>query len=384
MSGSIFLILPAVFGATLITGLFVWGLWKVITSPLIRERFIALVRAFGEGPPSPSLKRASVNPILRPTHYPWESASVINPGAVSVGGRVHLFYRAIGSDGISRIGYASSPDGIHFDERLTYPVFALDGYSPNSSIGRTYMEMMYPHLIASGGSWGGVEDPRVVVIEDRLYLSFSGFYNWNSIRIGVVSLAVEDLLAKRFRWSKPVFLSPPNEVRKNWVLFPKKIGGHYALWHAFVKGDRRHCHIAYLDTLTREPVPYILGDPSFMYETNESVWDSRMRSAGPPPLETDRGWLLLYHANDVREPHKYKIGALLLDRNDPSNIIARSSGPILAPEEEYENDGKPGIVYACGACVRGDMLLVYYGGADAVTCVAETSLSKLLQNLDPH
>src|SRR5258708_5076155 len=70
-----------------------------------------------------AFKRSSENPIINPTRYSWESAAVFNPAAIIKDGRVHLFYRALGADGVSRIGYVSSPDGIHFDERLPYPVF---------------------------------------------------------------------------------------------------------------------------------------------------------------------------------------------------------------------------------------------------------------------
>lgn len=363
-----------------ITALFLFGLWKVLTSPVVRN-IVARLRKRGE--PPEELSRPPVNPVLRPGHYPWEASAVLNPGAIDIGGRVHLFYRAIGADGISRVGYSSSRDGIHFEERLPYPVFALDGASVSAPEGRLYMETMYPYLVASGGSWGGVEDPRAVVIDNRVYLTFSAFYNWNSIRIGVVSLSVEDLLNKRWRWSRPVFLSPPDAVRKNWVLFPEKINGQFALWHAFLKGDRNRAMIEYLPSLEHDPAPYITGDPSFMYEYEEGVWDSRMRSIGPPPLKTAKGWLVLYHANDVREPHKYKLGALLLSHHDPSVVVARASGPVLSPNMVYENDGKPGIVYACGAVIRGDALFVYYGGADSVVCVGESPLSELLASLDP-
>jgi beta-1,2-mannobiose phosphorylase / 1,2-beta-oligomannan phosphorylase len=373
------LIFLAIIGGLLITTVFLWGLVRIITSKVARRKFADFVRTLYERPPPPRLIREDVNPILRPTHYPWESAAVLNPGIAYAGGKVHLFYRAIGSDGISRVGYAASADGIHFTDRLSYPVFALDGYSPNSSIGRTYMEMMYPHLVASGGSWGGVEDPRAVIIGDRLYLSFSAFYNWHSIRVGVVSISINDLLEKRWRWSRPVFLSPPGQVNKNWVLFPEKINGRFAVLHSLHSGSRSRVLVDYLDSLDTENAEYIQS--SYHPVVDESVWDNRVRSAGPPPIKTEKGWLLLYHANDVYEPHKYKIGALLLDLHDPSRVLARSSGPVLEPDVFYENDGKPGIIYACGADIRADALRVYYGGADAVVCVAATSLSALLKNL---
>jgi predicted GH43/DUF377 family glycosyl hydrolase len=121
---------------------------------------------------------------------------------------------------------------------------------------------------------------------------------------------------------------------------------------------------------------------NFDGQFNEEFWDSRIRGAGPPPIETSEGWLLLYHANDVREQHKYKLGAMLLDKNDPTKIIARSTKPILEPEGEFENAGiKPGIVYACGAIVRDGMLQVYYGGADNYVCMAAVPLKEFIDHL---
>jgi predicted GH43/DUF377 family glycosyl hydrolase len=141
-------------------------------------------------------------------------------------------------------------------------------------------------------------------------------------------------------------------------------------------GSREKVVVDYLDRLEDSNIksPYHLSK-------KEGVWDSTVRAPGPPPLKTKDGWLLFYHANDARESQKYKLGALLLDLQDPSKIIARSVQPVLEPDMPYENEGKPGIVYACGATVQGDTLRVYYGGADMVVCVAKASLSKLLAKL---
>ena len=116
-------------------------------------------------PPHATLARLASNPILSPLpeHW-WESVAVFNPAAVYDGGRVHLFYRAMGGDGVSRIGYASSPDGIHFDERLEHPVYDWGtGFAAPSPALRGYRPLSYnTDQYASGGGWGGCEDPRVV------------------------------------------------------------------------------------------------------------------------------------------------------------------------------------------------------------------------------
>ena len=104
-----------------------------------------------------------------------------------------------------------------------------------------------------------------------------------------------------------------------------------------------------------------------------------MRGAGPPPLKTDQGWLLLYHATDANDPGKYKVGAMLLDLNDPTKVLYRSPRPILTPLMNYENDGKPGVVYASGAIIKNNDLLVYYGGGDRHVCIAQTPVKILLE-----
>ena len=85
---------------------------------------------------------------------------------------------------------------------------------------------------------------------------------------------------------------------------------------------------------------------------------------------------------DERDPNRYKIGAMLLDLKDPTQVLARSAKPMIEPDEWYENEGwKAGVVYPCGAVVIGDRLLVYYGGADKVTCVASAKLDTILDHL---
>lgn len=354
------------------TALFVYGIWRIVRTYAIKERLIEFARALG-------LIRDHGNPILVPRDYPWEAGGVMNPAAVEAGGRVHLFYRAVGDDGVSRIGYASSADGRTFDDRLPYPVFALNGVPDDAA---SFAD--HAGLRASGGSYAGVEDPRAVVIDDDVVLSFNAFAGWHSLRIALTSIKVSDLLNKRWKWTPPVYLSAPGEVQKSWVLFPKKVNGRYAVFHGLVYKDRSRAQIAYLDTLDRDPSPYPSSDPRFRNaESYPSQWDSRIRGAATPPIETPQGWLVTYHANDEREPERYKLGAMLLDRDNPEKVLARSPAPILSPDMHYENAGKPGIVYACGAVTRGNDLHVYYGGGDSVVCAAKTSLSTLMRQLQP-
>jgi predicted GH43/DUF377 family glycosyl hydrolase len=322
------------------------------------------------------LAKSAHNPILRPGTSPWTAEAVLNPAAAVFDGRTHLIYRAIGMDGVSRLGYASSPDGVVFDKRFPYPIYIAQ--KPRNLPGhlRRYSPVMYP----SGGSWGGCEDPRMVLLEGRVYLTFNMFDGWDYIRVASISMAEEDFRTEQFwKWDGPHILSKPGERHKNWVLFPEKIGGKFAILHSIAPV----VEIAYRDAIedigTDEPfVDSWVGARADLPE-RENVWDSFVRSPGPPPVKTDHGWLLLYHAINVNEPSRYKLGAMILDLADPTKVLYRAGSPVLTPDEKYENEGKPGIVYACGAVVRDGTLYVYYGGADKVVCVATAPLHDFIE-----
>lgn len=337
----------------------------------IRERLAALLH-----PKLLELVRSLHNPILKPGTHPWTAEAVLNPGAAIIGGRTHLVYRAIGVDGVSRLGYASSPDGIVFDQRLPYPIYVARNPHNVAVSRRRYSPVMYP----SGGSWGGCEDPRMVVIDGWVYVTFNMFDNW-TLRVAVIAIREEDFLARRFyNWEGPIMLSH-GARDKNWVLFPEKIGGQFAVLHSIIGDDDNRVRVEYTDDLES------LAERRFESPDPQKVpdklvaWHVHTRSAGPPPLKTDKGWLVLYHANDAKEGHRYKLGAMLLDLVDPTKVLYRAAAPVLSPDEPYENHGKPGIVYAGGACVQGGMLFVYYGGADKVICVATAPLEGFLNAL---
>jgi predicted GH43/DUF377 family glycosyl hydrolase len=368
----IVLVLAAVF----VSGLFLWGVWHALRSAVGKH----VQLDFKQNPFS--LMRHANNPLLHPGQYDFENQAVMNPAAIHDGEQTHLFYRAIGNDGVSRIGYANSKDGVTIDERLPYPVFALEGPNPHlAALRRSYAEEHYPGLVASGGSWGGAEDPRAVIIDDRAYLSFGAFHNWDSLRITVTSIALNDLKNKIWKWARPTFISPPNQVHKNWVLFPEKIKGKFAVMHSISPT----IEIAYRDDLSavgmREPV--IESPQGARTRGRKGHWDNWVRGAGPSPIKTDKGWLVFYHATDRdSHGHEYNVGAMLLDKNDPTKVIARAPAPVLSPDAHYETNGaKPGVVYATGATVLGDVLTIYYGASDNFVCAATTSLSAFLKKL---
>ncbi len=338
-----------------------------------------------------TFNRFSENPLLSPTEENWwESEATFNPAAVVHDGNVHLFYRALGKDGISRIGYGVSSDGIHFT-RLPYPVYTAEdvaqarSHYPYTSPARLSYDTA---LYASGGGWGGSEDPRAVKIDGQIILSFNMFNGWHSMRVAFTSIDGKDLTESRFNWRQFRYLSREGERQKNWVLFPEKINGKFALFHNLDKGDPSRVHIAYLDTLDMSEAPTSgeAPDPHKLPD-HHVAWHYRTRSAAAPPIKTPEGWLLFYHAMDPDEAHiGYKLGALLLDLEDPTKVLYRSSKPVLEPREWYENDWKAGIMYASGAVIFHDDIIVYYGGGDKHVAAARANLRDFLRRLihDEH
>ena len=333
------------------------------------------------------LQRHEQNPVVSPVlHSSWETIGTFNPAAVKDDeGFVHLLYRAIGNDGLSRIGHAKSRDGLNFNKRSPYPVFVSAPTRKHEEDATAQRPRNFdPGIYTSGGGWGGCEDPRAVVIDGRMYMTYTAFEGWDNVRIALTSIPMEDLKKNRWNWKKPRLISPPGEIHKNWVLFPEKINGKFAVLHSISPEIR----IDYLDEMDHENGKHIKssspsgGRPDF--------WDNRVRGAGPPPVKTNIGWLLLYHATDNRDPGKYKLGCMILDLKDPTKILYRAPEPILEPDMPYENDWKPGVVYASGALIMDSAdggpkgpkssqdLVVYYGGGDKYICVAKTPLKPLL------
>jgi predicted GH43/DUF377 family glycosyl hydrolase len=332
------------------------------TVPL-RKRFVAL-------------QKHETNPIIEPrAENFWEMKATFNPAAVNVDGRVHLLYRAIGGDDMSTLGYAVSNDGVMIVDRPDTLAFAHKTRGTNPLVSAPRI-----NYLSGGGCAGGSEDPRLTMIDEdgKIYLTYTAFDGWGSVRIALSSITKDDFVNRRWQWSLPVFLSPPGEVHKNWVLFPEKINGKFAILHSLSP----KILIDYVDDLSEfeDDARNIKSHYSRFSDTDG--WDSWVRGAGPPPIKTRLGWLLLYHAMDTRDPNRYKLGAMILDAADPTKILYRSRIPVLEPEEWYENTGwKSGVIYSCGAVVKDGELYVYYGGADSVVCVAVADLEHFLDEL---
>lgn len=320
----------------------------------------------------PGLRRSAQNPILLPREENhWEADATFNPAALYLDGRVHLIYRAMSRDGISSFGYAASSNGTVFDERSDSPV-----YFPRKKFEfeKKGLKNQKPFAYESGSGWGGCEDPRVVAIDDKIFMTYIAFNGYAPPGVALTSISKEDFLKKIWHWEEPKLISPVGEIQKNWVIFPEKLNGKYAILHSISPTVT----IDYFDSLEEA---FTIKS----YHNNRSDdrrWDNILRGVGAPPIRTDHGWLVLYHAMDRRDPNRYKVGAMLLDLEDPRKIIHRCHQPILEPDAHYENNGfKSGVVYVCGSVIKDGKIFVYYGGADKFVCVASAPINEFLSSL---
>ena len=270
------------------------------------------------------------------------------------------------------LGYASSKGGTNINERLDYPAYLPR--EPYELRKKNSPPVVYEFV--SGGGYGGCEDPRLTRLGNKIYLTYTAFSGYSPPAIALTSIYIKDFLEKKWKWKSPTIISQPGETHKNWVLFPEKINGKYAILHSISP----EIQIDYFDNL--EFNNYTPIKSFHCFGSREDCWDNMIRGAGPPPIKTKDGWLVIYHAMSKHNSNKYKLGAMLLDYDDPTKIICRLPYPLLKPDAKYENEGfKPGIIYSCGAVTIDERLFVYYGGADTVTCVATTNLDQFLDKL---
>lgn len=275
-----------------------------------------------------------------------------------------MLYRAIGEYDyyISRIGYAQSVDGYTFERRKNPVIDITENYEKY-----------------------GIEDPRITMIDDDILITYVVLSDYVKFRPTVSSaLAVtKDFL----EFSKMGLISNPVENNKDIVFFPEK----FAVKNSGSKRKenvyfslRRPSHFIGPEYGTDKPSIWLYKG-STLTEMNEHKviikpeqdWENLKIGAGPAPIKTKKGWLLIYHG--VSQEKVYRAGAVILDLNDPSKVIYRSSRPILEPFEPYERFGDVNnVVFPTGTAIIDNNLFLYYGGADKVCCVATVDLDTLL------
>lgn len=307
----------------------------------------------------PSLfERHPDNPILTSDDWPYPANTVFNPGAILLpDGTTLLLCRVEDMRGHSHLTVARSKDGISNWEIESQPTLLADFEN-------------HPEEI-----WG-IEDPRITYVPELeqyaiLYTSYS--------RGGPgVSMA----LTRDFRSFERlgVVMSPED---KDAALLPRRINGEWALIHRPVGSFGAHMWISYSNDLRH------WGKHRMMLEARRGAWwDANKIGLCNPPIETPRGWLVIYHG--VRQSCAgclYRLGLAFFDLESPETCLIRGDEWVFAAQHEYERVGDVGnVVFPCGHVVEpdGDTLRLYYGAADHCIALATTRVSTLLDWLDTY
>lgn len=329
--------------------------------------------------------------ILEKRNFEFENAGVLNPAIIKEGDSVHIFYRAVSTGNHSTIGYARLDGPLHIAERWDTPFI-----SP---------ELDYETQ--------GVEDARIVKIDDVYYMSYTGYDGINARG----ALATSDdlktfkkhgIIVPPIAYSKFVYMAEktgkvnenyyrnhkfyyqeadPDKLMmlwdKNVVFFPRRIDGKLVFLHRIRPGIQI-VSVNSLDELTKEfwkayfPVfhEHIVMDPIYKHE-------SEYIGGGCPPIETKEGWVLIYHGVESTERGLvYSACAALLDLNNPAKELARLPYALFSPEYMWERRGEVNnVVFPTGTALFGDTLFIYYGAADERIGCASIKLSVLLKEL---
>jgi predicted GH43/DUF377 family glycosyl hydrolase len=337
------------------------------------------------------ITRCPENPIVWPGKWDWRMSNAYNPGALYENGRFYLYERTAGSlrPHHCYVGLLQSEDGVHFQHVSDKPVLS-------------------PEMV--GYPYGSVQDPRVVKIGDTYYMTFAfRRFAWSIFPTGLgVPEASQSAFpgfdpaadknqtrsgiavsTDRGHWNFFGWATPDTMDDRDVILFPEKIGGRFALLRrpiGFVDTDTGHVEehpsirISYSEDLRDWTEPEVVIRPEF-------AWEDNRIGGSAPPVRTKRGWLVLYHGvENVFPPTKrviYRLGAMMLDLNDPRQVIARAPNFIMEPEAYSEKFGLfiPNVIFPTGCVVKDDLLWIYYGCCDTAIGLATVPLEQLVDYL---
>ena len=318
------------------------------------------------------------------SEYSFEASALFNPSIVShpdqsdapKGGlRFILSLRAIGEGHVSSLTFRAGT--ITADGSLTIDPTARLASSPRicervSGSSGEHVEVMFKPeedlserviFPVTESQSNGIEDARFVEFSDdnrSIYYATFTAYNGRAIRSELIETS--DFMSFRLR---P--LSGAAARNKGMALFPRKIGGKYAM---IARQDNENLYLIYSDDLYRWDEGQAILKPEFPWEFVQ------IGNCGSP-IELDEGWLLLTHG--VGPVRKYSIGAALLDKNEPSKVLARSREPLLRPEPSEREGYVPNVVYTCGAMRHNDQIILPYAVSDTFSNFATIKISALLQ-----
>jgi beta-1,2-mannobiose phosphorylase / 1,2-beta-oligomannan phosphorylase len=302
----------------------------------------------------PTFVRSDFNPILTAADMPMEANSVFSPGATTLrDGQTALLLRVEDTRGLSSIHLARSLDG-----------------ATDWTVDPT--PLLQPDAEQELWEWG-FEDARVVFVQeiDRYVITCTAYGSPGAC----VYLAVSENLTSIERGA---VVMPPED--KNAALVPRRIDNQWLLLHRPVAMTGADIWLSRSDDLTSWRLP-----ERMILCRERGWWDAARIGIGPPPIETDEGWIQLYHGvRNTTAGSIYRVGAALLDLEQPWIVRSQMSRWLLSPSASYERVGDVGnVVFPCGAIQRPDKreIDLYYGAADTVVCMATISETELLESL---
>jgi len=301
-------------------------------------------------------RRHPANPILTAADWPRPVNVVFNPAAVEIDGETVLLARVEARTGISHLTAARSANGV-------------DGWTVAT-------EPLLAPLEGSHSEQWGFEDARAVWVEEL------GRHVITCTAYGPAGPAVFLATSEDFRTVERIGIVVAPED-KNAALLPERVGGQWILFHRPTSGfATTHAGIS----LSRSSDLRTWSPPEVVMQPRAGAWwDSLRIGIGPPLLKTEHGWLLIYHG--VKETVGgaiYRVGLALLDLDEPTRVLRRTSNWVLSPQEPYERQGDvANALFPCGLIHdvdRGELRL-YYGAADSSICLATASLDDVLETV---
>lgn len=303
------------------------------------------------GPTFP-LRRNAANPILSAADWPYPVHSVFNAGATKLpDGTTLLLCRVEDHCGHSHLCAARSANGVDG--------FVIDPEPTLPSDPSGHPEELW-----------GIEDPRITHVPElgRYAIVYTAFSRSGP---GVALALTED-----FRTFERVgLIMQPDD--KDAALLPRRIDGNFALIHRPMADTGAHVWLSYSPDLRNWG-----GHKLVLPARKGGWWDANKVGLSPPLIETSEGWLMLYHGVRVTASGSlYRVGLALLALDEPDRCISRGNPWLFGPEAPYERDGDVNnVVFPCGFTVGadGDTLNLYYGAADSVIALAQSSIRELL------
>lgn len=320
----------------------------------------------------------------------FESQAVLNPAVIKEDNHIYLFYRAVRKDNYSTIGFCKLNGPLEIVQRCNSPILIPAGERESK----------------------GIEDPRIVKIEERYYLTYTAYDGFNALgalatsadlktfeRHGVIVPIIPFLEFKslaentgRLNEKYSRFAHDKTEVNvgvkllvwdKDLIFFPRRINGQLYFLHR-IKPDIQIASVSEVSDLNASFWEnYLLDFNSNIVLAPKYAHEVSYIGGGCPPIETAEGWLIIYHGvHDTTEGYVYSACATLLDLDNPKTEIARLPYPLFKPETEWELSGEVNnVCFPSGTALFEDTLYIYYGAADEQIACASVNLTMLVNEL---